>query len=167
MSLNKKIEYWDNRAKKLKSLKKNQKIAKPQSNISTINKDIFDYENKKIKFGRSDYSSISFNNSEFKSAIKFLSFFVLFSFLGVFAITYTPNVEANSNKNDASLENSKRVYNLGYSDGQMAFGLPASDRASAFEVHMAKGYNFSKIDYLVYKMGYDDGQFGRKKREAN
>ncbi len=74
MSLNKKIEYWENRAKKLKSLKKNQKIAKPQSNISTINKDIFDYENKKIKFGRSDYSSISFNNNEFKSGIKFLSF---------------------------------------------------------------------------------------------
>jgi len=46
----------------------------------------------------------------------------------------------------------------------MAYGLPASDRASAFEVHMAKGYNFSKIDYLVYKTGYDDGVYGKRKR---
>ena len=78
-----------------------------------------------------------------------------------------PKINSNFHKNDASLENSKRVYNMGYSDGQMAYGLPASQRASAFEVHMAKGYNFSGKDYLVYKMGYDDGQFGRKKRNVN
>lgn len=78
-----------------------------------------------------------------------------------------PKINSNFHKNDASLENSKRVYNMGYSDGQMAYGLPASQRASAFEVHMAKGYNFSGKDYLVYKMGYDDGQFGRKKRKVN
>ena len=68
-----------------------------------------------------------------------------------------------SNK-DKSLEKSKRAYNLGYDDGRMAYGLPASQRASALEVHMAKGYNFSKADYNVYVMGYNDGQFGRKRK---
>jgi len=71
---------------------------------------------------------------------------------------------SNSSNKDTSLEESKRAYNLGYDDGQMAYGLPASQRASAFEVHMVKGYNFSKIDYLVYKMGYDDAQYGRKRK---
>ena len=73
------------------------------------------------------------------------------------------STSTSSNK-DASLEESKRVYNLGYDDGQMAYGLPASQRASAFEVHMVKGYNFSKLDYKVYVMGYKDGQFGRKRK---
>jgi len=73
------------------------------------------------------------------------------------------STSTSSNK-DASLEESKRVYNLGYDDGQMAYGLPASQRASAFEVHMAKGYNFSKLDYNIYVMGYKDGQYGRKRK---
>ena len=70
------------------------------------------------------------------------------------------STSTSSNK-DASLEESKRVYNLGYDDGQMAYGLPASQSASASEVYMAKGYNFSKLDYIIYVQGYKDGQFGR------
>tara|TARA_B100000035_G_scaffold290147_1_gene277049 strand:+ start:2651 stop:3250 length:600 start_codon:yes stop_codon:yes gene_type:complete len=71
---------------------------------------------------------------------------------------------STSINNDASLEESKRVYRQGYSDGQTGYGLPASSRASADEFYMARGYNFSSADYNVYKMGYNDGVYGKRKR---
>ena len=79
------------------------------------------------------------------------------------------NRSTSSNNNASSeewkrLNRQKRVYNLGYNDGQMAYGLPASQRANAFEVHMAKGYNFSNADYNLYVTGYKDGQFARKRK---
>jgi hypothetical protein len=75
------------------------------------------------------------------------------------------NTESNSvNNNNESEETSKNVYRQGYSDGQMGFGLPASDRASAMESYMAHGYNFSSADVYVYEMGYNDGMYGRSKQ---
>ena len=75
------------------------------------------------------------------------------------------NTESNStNHNNESEETSKNAYRQGYSDGQMGFGLPASDRASAMESYMAHGYNFSSADVYVYEMGYNDGMYGRSKQ---
>lgn len=51
-------------------------------------------------------------------------------------------------------------YRRGYEDGKMAYGLPASETASADEVIMAKGYNFSGDDYYAYKKGYEDAMYG-------
>ena len=62
--------------------------------------------------------------------------------------------------NNASEETSKKVYRQGYSDGQTGYGLPASDRASANEFYMSRGYNFSSADYYVYEMGFNDGVYG-------
>lgn len=69
-----------------------------------------------------------------------------------------------SNDNDAGLEESRRVYRKGYSDGQTGYGLPASQRGSADDFIMAYGYNFSSADYYVYKMGFQDGLYGRPKQ---
>ena len=66
--------------------------------------------------------------------------------------------------NNASEETSKKVYRQGYSDGQTGYGLPVSERASASEFYMARGYNFSSADYYVYEMGYNDGVYGRSKQ---
>ncbi|NBV09793.1 MAG: hypothetical protein EBS09_11935 [Flavobacteriia bacterium] len=75
------------------------------------------------------------------------------------------NTESNSiDNNNESEETSKNAYRQGYSDGQMGFGLPASDRASAMESYMAHGYNFSSADVYVYEMGYNDGMNGRSKQ---
>lgn len=71
------------------------------------------------------------------------------------------NTETNYN---ASEETSKKVYRQGYSDGQTGYGLPASQRASAYEFYMSRGYNFSSADYYVYEMGYNDGVYGRSKQ---
>lgn len=68
------------------------------------------------------------------------------------------------NSSNASLETSKKVYRQGYADGKTGYGLPASERASAREFYMARGYNFSKADYSVYKMGYNDGVYGRSEK---
>lgn len=70
----------------------------------------------------------------------------------------------NSIDNDAGLEESRRVYRKGYSDGQTGYGLPASQRGSADDFIMAYGYNFSSADYYVYKMGFQDGLYGRPKQ---
>ena len=56
------------------------------------------------------------------------------------------------------------AYKEGYSDGQMAYGLPDSETATADESYMAHGYNFSSADITVYKMGYNDGMYGRTKQ---
>ena len=53
------------------------------------------------------------------------------------------------------------AYRKGYNDGQMAYGLSASESATADESYMAHGYNFSSADVVVYKMGYNDGMYGR------
>ena len=76
----------------------------------------------------------------------------------------TSSSTSTSSNKDASLEESKRVYRQGYSDGQTGYGLPASSRASAYEFHMSRGYNFSSADYNVYVMGYNDGVYGKRKR---
>ena len=79
-------------------------------------------------------------------------------------ISNSSSSSSSSSGSSASEETSKRVYRQGYSDGQTGYGLPASSRASADEFYMARGYNFSSADYYVYKMGYDDGVYGRSKK---
>lgn len=71
---------------------------------------------------------------------------------------------SSSSRSNASEETSKKAYRKGYSDGQTGYGLPASDRASAREFYMARGYNFSRADVRVYEMGYNDGLYGRSKQ---
>ena len=77
---------------------------------------------------------------------------------------YSSKSKDTSNSSSASLEASKKAYIQGYSDGQTGYGLPASSTASAYEYYMAYGYNFSKADYNVYVMGYNDGLYGRTKQ---
>jgi hypothetical protein len=67
----------------------------------------------------------------------------------------------NSNDNSSSEETSKQVYRTGYADGQMGYGLPASETATAMESYMAHGYNFSSADVAVYVMGYNDALTGQ------
>jgi len=67
----------------------------------------------------------------------------------------------NSNSNSSSEETSKQVYRTGYADGQMGYGLPASETATAMESYMAHGYNFSSADVAVYVMGYNDALTGQ------
>ena len=77
------------------------------------------------------------------------------------------NTESNSENNSGSSESeevSKDVYRQGYADGQTGYGLPASERASASEFYMSRGYNFSSADYPVYEMGYNDGVYGNPKQ---
>ena len=75
------------------------------------------------------------------------------------------NTETNTiNDNNASEETSKKVYRQGYSDGQTGYGLPASERGSASDFYMSRGYNYSSADYYVYEMGYNDGVYGRNKK---
>jgi len=71
---------------------------------------------------------------------------------------------STSNSTNSSEETSKRVYRRGYSDGQTAYGLPASSQASAYEFYLSRGYNYSSADYYVYEMGYNDGMYGRSKQ---
>ena len=81
------------------------------------------------------------------------------------AATEAPETETNTiNDNNASEETSKKVYRQGYSDGQTGYGLPASERGSASEFYMSRGYNYSSPDYYVYEMGYNDGVYGRSKK---
>lgn len=74
------------------------------------------------------------------------------------------NTESNTESNNSSEEASKNAYRQGYSDGQMGYGLSASEVASASESYMAHGYNFSSADIAVYEMGYNDGLYGRSKQ---
>jgi hypothetical protein len=67
----------------------------------------------------------------------------------------------NSNNNSSSEETSKEVYRQGYADGQMGYGLPASETATAMESYMAHSYNFSSADIPVYVMGYNDAITGK------
>ena len=83
------------------------------------------------------------------------------------APTEAPETETETNTindNNASEETSKKVYRQGYSDGQTGYGLPASERGSASEFYMSRGYNYSSPDYYVYEMGYNDGVYGRSKK---
>ncbi len=81
------------------------------------------------------------------------------------APTEARETETNTiNDNNASEETSKKVYRQGYSDGQTGYGLPASERGSASEFYMSRGYNYSSADYYVYEMGYNDGVYGRSKK---
>ncbi len=66
-----------------------------------------------------------------------------------------------STNNNASEEVSKKAYRAGYNDGQMGYGLPASERATAMESYMAHNYNFSSADIPVYEMGYNDAVSGK------
>jgi hypothetical protein len=58
---------------------------------------------------------------------------------------------------NSSEEDSKKAYRQGYSDGQTGYGLPASERVSASEFYLSRGYNYSSADYYVYEMGFNDG----------
>ena len=71
---------------------------------------------------------------------------------------------SSSSSSDKGLETSKKAYKQGYSDGQTGYGLAASSTASAYEYYSAYGYNYSKEDYNVYVMGYNDGLYGRTKQ---
>lgn len=72
------------------------------------------------------------------------------------------NTNNNSSNNFSNGEQeSIRAYRAGYSDGQMGYGLSATETATADESYMAHGYNFSYADVAVYKMGYSDGMYGR------
>tara|TARA_B100001758_G_C18314118_1_gene559513 strand:- start:183 stop:881 length:699 start_codon:yes stop_codon:yes gene_type:complete len=71
--------------------------------------------------------------------------------------------ESNSGSS-SSEEASKNAYRQGYSDGKTGYGLPAYERVSASEFYMSRGYNYSKADYYVYEMGYNDGVYGRNKK---
>ena len=76
-------------------------------------------------------------------------------------VTDAANKTVEDAKKNASEETSKKVYRQGYSDGQTGYGLPASERGSASEFYMSRGYNYSSADYYVYEMGYNDGVYGR------
>jgi len=74
------------------------------------------------------------------------------------------NTNSNSssgNNYNASEEVSKKAYRQGYADGQMGYGLPASERATAMESYMAHNYNYSSADISVYEMGYNDAISGK------
>ena len=72
------------------------------------------------------------------------------------------NTNNNSSNNYSNSEQeSIRAYRAGFNDGQMGYGLPATETATADESYMAHGYNFSSADIYVYKMGYNDGMYGR------
>ena len=127
----------------------------------------------------------NFNALKFsKKIIIYLIIFpliIFFSFIGLVStkinekpiyeivITYYNNTFNNEEKpNNSSkgkgLETSKKAYRQGYSDGRTGYGLPASSTASAYEYYTANRYNYSKDDYKVYKMGYNDGLYGRTKQ---
>ena len=72
--------------------------------------------------------------------------------------------EKSSEELSASEKASIDAYRTGYRDGEMAFGLPASETATADEVYMAYGYNFSDADIYVYRMGYEDGMYGKPQK---
>ena len=77
---------------------------------------------------------------------------------------YRQGSSESNNTNNNGEETSKRAYRQGYSDGQTGYGLPSYERASASDFYIARGYNYSKADYYVYKMGYEDGVYGRRKQ---
>ena len=74
------------------------------------------------------------------------------------------NTETNTTNNNESEEASKKAYRQGYSDGQTGYELSPSDRASASEYYMSRGYGYSTADYYVYEMGYKDGVYGKSKQ---
>jgi hypothetical protein len=74
------------------------------------------------------------------------------------------NDNSSSSTSSSSEDTSKEAYRRGYADGQTGYGLPASERGSAYEYHMAYGYNYSSEDYALYEMGYNDGVYGRTKK---
>ena len=80
----------------------------------------------------------------------------------------SPSKTKNKNKKDVitneSIETSTIAYNQGYSDGRTGYGLPASQRVSAYDYYMARGLKYSSADKGVYVMGYNDGINGRAKR---
>ena len=89
--------------------------------------------------------------------------------LAVIVIANAGNDKSNSSNSSSSSSNSseeasKKVYRQGYADGQMGYGLPASERATAFESYMAHGYNYSSADIPVYEMGYNDAISGNSKQ---
>ncbi len=114
------------------------------------------------------YLKINFSNSDNKLIFRFVVVFLIFMLVAVIYKNQTPsktNNETNSISNrSSSEETSKQVYRQGYSDGQTAAGLLSSERVSAYEYYMSRGYNFSRADYYVYEMGYNDGVYGRNKQ---
>jgi hypothetical protein len=74
------------------------------------------------------------------------------------------NSGISNSSSSKSLDTSAKAYRQGYSDGRTGYGQPASSTVSAADYYMSRGYNFSSADQLVYKMGYEDGLYGRTKR---
>ena len=102
-------------------------------------------------------------------AILIASLFAIFILLGIlntnFVNSRTTNNSGISNSSSSkSLDTSTKAYRQGYSDGRTGYGQPASSTVSAADYYMSRGYNFSSADQLVYKMGYEDGLYGRTKR---
>lgn len=111
------------------------------------------------------YSLLSQTNSNIKlvrNLVIGLSTFLIIVFLYRNNKTIKLNNKENSSiKNNVGKETSKKIYRQGYSDGQMGYGLPAHERATAYESYMANGYNFSSADIAVYEMGYNDAISGK------
>ena len=76
----------------------------------------------------------------------------------------TNNSGISNSSSSKSLDTSTKAYRQGYSDGRTGYGQPASSTVSAADYYMSRGYNFSSADQLIYKMGYEDGLYGRTKR---
>lgn len=75
------------------------------------------------------------------------------------------NISALSSSHVADSEaKSVEAYNNGYNDGEDGYGLSLSETATADESYMAHGYNYSRPDIMVYKMGYHDGITGSPKK---
>ena len=100
-----------------------------------------------------------------KAIIIFTSVVLFFSTGTYFVNSRTTNNSGISNSSSSkSLDTSTKAYRQGYSDGRTGYGQPASSTVSAADYYMSRGYNFSSADQLVYKMGYEDGLYGRTKR---
>lgn len=70
---------------------------------------------------------------------------------------FSPKTIESSNESS----NTSAAYRQGYADGLTGNGLPPSQRASAFEFYLARGYNFPKSDYPLYVKGYNAGLYAK------
>lgn len=124
----------------------NQINSMSVSELKNLKSDVINYTNEAKSRG------ISKNNDDIINTID----------IHISKLENQSNYGGNSSSNYSQSEQvSIDAYRKGYSDGQMAYGLPASETASADESLMAHGYSFSSADVAVYRMGYNDGMYGR------
>ncbi|WP_345207331.1 hypothetical protein [Chryseobacterium ginsengisoli] len=75
------------------------------------------------------------------------------------------NISASSSSHVTDNEaKSIEAYINGYNDGENGYGLSSAETVTADESYMAHGYNYSRPDIMVYKMGYHDGITGSPKK---